>query len=190
MTTGSFFSFQYASARNSSISLLHAYAHRCFVRGAEHDIGALAERHVGALAVHLGCGGDEDQFLLLVCVLQHDLRAVHVRLNCVDGLFDDELHADRGGEMEHHVAAVDHFGEQRLARDRIDDVREPLFAFQVDDVLDRTGRQVVEHEHVVSQLEQPFCEMGTDESGAAGNQRLHRVTGDSAVGTYSCRCAR
>src|SRR5436190_18832628 len=33
MTTGSFFSFQYASARNSSINLLHAYAHRCLTEG-------------------------------------------------------------------------------------------------------------------------------------------------------------
>ena len=30
MMTGSFFSFQYASARNSSIALLQAYAQRCF----------------------------------------------------------------------------------------------------------------------------------------------------------------
>ena len=43
---------------------------------------------------------------------------------------------------------------------------------------------------VAFELQQPFCEVGTDESGAAGDQRLHRVTGDSAVGTYSCRCAR
>src|SRR5688572_9833971 len=33
ITTGSFLSFQYARARNSSISLLHAYAHRCFADG-------------------------------------------------------------------------------------------------------------------------------------------------------------
>ena len=114
-------------------------------------------------------------------MLQHDLGAVHVGLDRVDGLFDDQLHAHGGGEVEHHVAAVDHLGEQRLVRDRVDDVRESLLALQVNDVFDRTGRQIVEHQHVMFELQQPFCQMGTDESGAAGDQRLHRVTGDSAV---------
>ena len=65
-----------------------------------------------------------DQLLLLVRVLQHDLGAMHVGLDRVHRLLDDQLHADSGGEMEDDVAAVDHLGEQRLVGHRVDDVRE------------------------------------------------------------------
>ena len=43
--TGSFFSFQYASARNSSIALLHAYAQRCFGVGPSTRSSSSLERH-------------------------------------------------------------------------------------------------------------------------------------------------
>ena len=110
-------SFQYASARNSSIALLQAYAQRCFGVGPSTRSASSLEGHVGALAVHLGGRRDDDQLLLLVRVLEHDLGAVHVGLDRVDRLLDDQLHADGRGEVEHDVAVVDQLGEQRLVRD-------------------------------------------------------------------------
>ena len=57
-------------------------------------------------------------------MLEHDLGAVHVGLDGVDRLLDDQLDADRGGEMEDDVAAIDQLGEQRLVGDRVDEVLE------------------------------------------------------------------
>ena len=64
------------------------------------------------------------QLLLLVRVPQHDLGAVHVGLDRVHRLFDDLLHADRCGEMEDDVAAVDELGQERLVLDGVDRVAE------------------------------------------------------------------
>ena len=46
-----------------------------------------------------------DELLLLVRVLEDDLGAVHVGLDRVDRLLDDQLHADGGGEVNDDVAA-------------------------------------------------------------------------------------
>ncbi len=155
------------------MSLLHAYAQRCFDRRAEHVLGTFAKRNVGALAVDLGRGRDEDQLLLLVRVFQHDLGAVHVGFNRVHRLLDDQLHADGCGEMKDDVAAVDHLGEQRFVGHRVDGVREARCLFEMADVVDGTGGQVVEHRHLVSVAQQSFGEVGSDEPGASGNQSFH-----------------
>ena len=63
-----------------------------------------------------------DQLLLLVRVLQHHLGAVHVGLDRVHRLLDDQLHADGGGQVEHDVALVDQLGQQRFVGDRVDRV--------------------------------------------------------------------
>jgi hypothetical protein len=57
-------------------------------------------------------------------VLEHDLGAVHVGLDRVDRLLDDQLDADGGGEMKTTSAAVDELGEQRLVVDAVDEVFE------------------------------------------------------------------
>ncbi len=106
-------------------------------------------------------------------MLQYDFRAVHVGLDGVDRLFDDQLHANGGGEMEHDVAAVDELGEQPLVVDRVDEVLEPRPAFEMRDVVDRAGRQVVENQDVVALLQQHFGKMGADEPGSAGYQCTH-----------------
>ena len=118
--------------------------------GAEDEVGVFAERHVGALAVDLGGRGDEHQLLLLVRVLEHDLGAVDVGLDRVHRLLDDQLDADRRGQVEDDVAAVDHLGEQRLVGHRVDGVGEAGRALQMRDVVDRAGRQVVEDQHLVA----------------------------------------
>ena len=83
-------------------------------------------------------------------MLEHHLGAVHVGLDGVDRLLDDELHADGRREVEDHVAPVDHLRQQRFVGDRVDRVGEVGAALQVRDVLDRPGGQVVEDEHLVA----------------------------------------
>jgi hypothetical protein len=54
----------------------------------------------------------------------------------------------------------------------------------VRDVLDRPGRQVVEHQHLVAEVEEPLGEVRADEAGAAGEKRLQSAaTSDAVVGT-------
>ena len=144
-----------------------------FRRRAEDQIRGLAERHIRALAVDLGGGRDEDQLLLLVRVLEDDFGAVHVGFDRVHRLLDDQLHADGGREVKHDVAAIDQLREQRFVRDRVDRVGKTRAALEMGDVVDRSGRQVVEHDDLVPIVEQPLGEMRSDETGTAGDERLH-----------------
>ena len=111
---------------------------------------------------------------LLAC-FEHDLGAVHVRLDRPDRRLDDELDADGGGEMEHDVGAIDQLGRQRLVHHRVDDVVEAGTALEVGDVVHRTRRQVVDDDHAVALREERLGQMRSDEPGAAGEQRLHEV---------------
>ena len=106
-------------------------------------------------------------------MFENDLGAVHVGLDRIDGLLDDQLHADGRREMKDHVAAIDEFGEERLVVDRVDEVLEAGAALEVGDVVDRSGRQVVENQDLVPLLEQRIRQMGSDEPRAAGDQRSH-----------------
>ena len=45
--------------------------------------------------------------------------------------------------------------------------------FQMGDVVDRAGRQVVEDEHARAGVEQRLGQMGSDEARPAGDQRNH-----------------
>jgi hypothetical protein len=83
-------------------------------------------------------------------VLENDFGAVHVGFYGVHRLFDDQFDTDGRGEVKHHVAAVDQFGEQRLVVDGVDEVFEPRSALQVPDVVDRSGRQIIEDEDFVT----------------------------------------
>ena len=145
--------------------------------GAQHQVGILAERHVDALAVHLGSRGDDHELLLLVRVLEHHFGAVHVGLNRVNGRFDDELDADGRGEVEHDVCAVDELGQHRLVGHAVDHVAEPRTILEVFDVLHRAGGQVVEHRHLVSGAQQRVGQMRSDESGTAGYEGIHVRSG-------------
>ena len=142
-------------------------------RRPEHEIGIFTERHIVALAVDLGGRGEHDELLFLVGVLQHHLGAVHVGLDGVDRLFDDQLDADGGGEMKDHVAAIDELGEQTLVVDGVDEVLEPGTSLEMRDVVERPGRQVVEDQDLVALREQGVGEVGADEPGSAGNQGTH-----------------
>ena len=106
-------------------------------------------------------------------MLQHDLGAVHVRFDRVDRLFDDQLHAHRGGKMENHVVAVDQLREQRLVREGIDHVLEFRVDLQMADVADGPGRQVVDDVDLVARIQQCLGQVRPDKARASCNQRSH-----------------
>jgi hypothetical protein len=102
-------------------------------------------------------------------VFQHDFGPVDVGFDRVDRLLHDQLHADRGGQMKHHVAAIDELGEQRLVVHRVDEVLEACPPLEMRDVVDGPGRQVVEDEDLMAVLEQRLGQMRSDEARAAGD---------------------
>ena len=120
------------------------------VVGPEHQVGVFPERHVGALAIDLGGGGDHDELLLLVGVLQHDFGAVHVGLDGVDRRSTISLTPTAAARWNDHVAAVDELGEQRLVRHDVDRVVKPRVRPSDGDVVDGPGREVVENEDLVA----------------------------------------
>jgi hypothetical protein len=75
--------------------------------------------------------------------------------------------------VEHDVAAVDHLGDERPVRHRVDRVLEAAPPFQVRNVVDRPGREVVQDENVVPLGQQVLGEMRADKAGASGNERFH-----------------
>jgi hypothetical protein len=142
---------------------------------AEHEIRAFREGHGDALSVDLGGRGDEHQLPLLGGVLEDHLGAVDVRLDRIDRLFDDELYPDGGREVNDDVAAIDHFGQERLVGDRVDGVVKAGMRLEVLDVVDGACRQVVEHEHFVATFEQCFGKVAADEPGPTGDEYAHAV---------------
>ena len=106
---------------------------------------------------------------MLAC-FEHDLGAVDVGFDRVHRRFDDQLDADGGGEMDDDVAAIDELGEHRLVRDGVDGVVELRVRLEVRDVVDRSGRQIVEREDFVAALEQRLGQMRADEARAARYQ--------------------
>src|SRR5262249_43493702 len=90
-----------------------------------------------------------------------------------DRLLDDQLHADRGGEMKDDLALIDELRQQRLVRDRVDDIREPLVGLEMGDVVDRAGRQVVDDGNIMPVLQQAFRQMRADEARASCDQSFH-----------------
>ena len=84
---------------------------------------------------------------------------MHVGLDGVHRPLDNQLHADGGGEVKHHVAAIDQLSEQRLVVHRVDEIFEAGPSFEVRDVFERPGRQVVQNQDAVSLGQQRLGEM-------------------------------
>ena len=82
-------------------------------------------------------------------MLEHHFRPVDVGLDGVDRLLDNQLDADRRRQVEDHVALIHDLGDQRLVGDRIHRY-EKRAAFQVLDVVDRPGGEVVEDPNLVT----------------------------------------
>src|SRR5262245_3487661 len=107
--------------------------------------------------------------------MEHDLGAANVGLDRPDGAFDDQLDADRRGQVIDRVAQIDQFGHQVLVRHRIRivmEVRQPLDPLYV---LHRAGRKVVNDVNFVAAFEMRFGKMRSDEPGAACDQYLHSI---------------
>src|SRR4051794_35101295 len=107
-------------------------------------------------------------------MLQNDFRSVHVGFDRMNRLLDDQLHADRRSQVHDDVRSIDEFRDDRLVGDRVNGVVEFRIVFEVDDVVDRTGRQVVENEHFVAPIEERLGKMAPDESRATSNQDPHQ----------------
>ncbi len=155
------------------MALLHAYAQRCLMVG---PITRSASSANGT-AMLLPYTSDVEKIIVslpfLRAVLEDDLRAVHVGLDRAHRGFDDELDADGGGEMEHDIGAVDELGRERLVHDRVDHVVETRPPLEVGDVVHRPRGQIVDDHDVMASGEQGVGQMGSDESGAAGEQCFH-----------------
>ena len=71
------------------------------------------KRNIGGQTVDLGRGGEEHFFLLLVGGGEHDLGAVHVRLDGPHRAFDNQSHANRRRQVKDDVALVHQLGDRR-----------------------------------------------------------------------------
>jgi hypothetical protein len=134
---------------------------------------------VQAFAVHAHTGGN-DQTLhraLRERLEQHRGPAVvHVRV-VVDAIHALS-HADRGGEVEHHVhapegvvdrLAVPHVADQQLHA--VAQITGRRLALAMD-----LGREIVEGANPMACREEGVGEVGADEPGAAGDQDLLHVS--------------
>src|SRR4051812_15786779 len=107
-------------------------------------------------------------------MLQNDFRSVNVGFDRMNRLLDDQLHADRRRQVDDDVCPIDEFSEDRLVGYRVDGVVEFRIVFEMDDVVDRPGRQVVDNEHFVAAIEECFGKVAPDESRATCNQYPHQ----------------
>jgi hypothetical protein len=121
------------------------------------------------VAVHLRRRRDQHALAEPVAVLEHHFGPLQVGHERVHGLLDDQAHADGRCEVEDDVDLVHELVDDRRVEDGVDDEMEVPPARQVLDVVDRAGREVVEHPDLVAVGEQQLGEMGSDEPGAAGN---------------------
>lgn len=95
---------------------------------------------------------------------------MNIGFNRVDRAFDDQLHADRGRQVVNGVAGVHQFGQHRLVGHRVDVVVKLRIVLEVADIVDAAGGEVVDDVNVFAPAQQLFGEMGTDETGAPGDE--------------------
>ena len=138
-------------------------------RPVDAPVGLLERPLLAVVAVHLRRRGDEDALAEAVAVLEHDLGAAQVRHERLHRLLDDEPHADRRCEVVDDVALVDELVDDRPVQDGVDDEVELVAVAEVLDVVERSGREVVEHPHLVALVEQELGEVRADEARAAGD---------------------
>ena len=139
----------------------------------QYQIAVLPERHVAALAVHLGRRRDEHLFPLLAGSGEHDLGGLDIRLNGSHRAFDDELHPHRGSEVEHLIRGVHQLPGQGSVLHASDDVAEARLALEMLDVANRAGRKVIDHRHLIAAAEQRFGEVRSDETSSACYEVAH-----------------
>ena len=109
-------------------------------------------------------------------MLQDRLGAVHVRFDGVNRPFAHEPDADGGSEMEYHVDLINQPPDYSLIGDRVDGAREVLVAEQMFNVLETTGRQIVQHRHRVPLRQEPIGKVRSEEARAARDECPHAVS--------------
>ncbi len=158
--TGSFFSFHFGGG----------VAPTAFGGGAEDEIGVLVKGNVGVFSVDLGSGGGQHEFLFLASRFENQLRAVDIGFDGLDGTFDNEFDANGGGEMDHDIRIIHEFRNQLAILDVVEVIFHAFGGFQVADVVHTASRKIVEQDHAIAAIEEPFRQMRTDKAGAASNQ--------------------
>ena len=123
-------------------------------RAVDPPVGLDERPLLAMVAVDLRGRRDEHAFAEAVAVLEHDLRSAQVRHERLHRLLDDEPHADRRGQVVDDVALVDELVDDRPVQHRVDDQVEVLAVAEMLDVVQRAGREVVEHPDLVAFIEQ------------------------------------
>ena len=95
------------------------------------------------------------------------------------GSLDDELDADRGGQVHDDVALVHELVDDELVEHRAVDEAEVGVVAQVVEVAQAAGGQVVERDHAVAPGEQGLDQVRADEAGTAGDQIAPAHQGDA-----------
>ena len=93
------------------------------------------------------------------------------------GESDDQLHADRRGEVEDDVRPPDQRVDQLGVEHRaVHELHPARTGDQLGQPLGRAGGQVVEDDHPVAALGQPAGEPAADEAGATGDEGVHSTS--------------
>ena len=109
------------------------------------------------------------------------MGAEDVRLDGADGVVDDELDADGGGEVDDGVALGDEAVHDHGVHDGVDDEGKGGLGDERLEVGEGAGGEVVDDGDGVAAGDEGFGEVGADEAGAAG---------DEVVGGNTARCLR
>ncbi len=82
----------------------------------------------------------------------------------------DQLHADRRRQMHHSVTFVDQFRQHRFIGDGIERITEVRMSFEVANIRNRAGGEIIDDRHPVAALDQGIRQVRTDKTCAAGDQ--------------------
>ena len=146
-------------------------------RRPHHAVVALGEGDLDPLAVDLARRGQEHGPSVAGARLEHGVGAVDDRLDRLDRLLDDQLHAHGAGQVIDgrafqdaalHDVRIAHAGHAQL---------EAGPAFQVGDVLEPARAQVVEHQDALTLGDQALRQMTADEARPARHQDRHHASG-------------
>src|SRR5258708_760775 len=110
-----------------------------FIGRAHHQIVALPEGNVIALAVNLRGGSDQYSLLFFGGQLQDNLSATNVSFHRADWRFNDEADTNGRSQMIDNIRSVNQFRHQGMVGDGVKNVLEVLAAFQVFDILNGSG---------------------------------------------------
>lgn len=146
---------------------------------AQDHVVVLAEGDGVALAVDFGGGGDEHPGAVAQSGFEDRLGAHDIGLDGVHRALDDELHADRGGQVEDQAAFADQPVHDDLVGDGFDGEVETGIISQVGDVFEAPGGEVVDDGDAVAALEQGLSQVTADETGTPGDEDLSGEVGAS-----------